>query len=294
MELSTHFMTGVAVGFLFFGRPEIAFIVGIGALLPDLDREYWFIPSRAYQDEQYHRALFHNVFIMALLYLASPFLALGAFVHVFQDSFTLVKDRGCEWLFPFTRIVKRGLYDSDGKPRPLDPKEKVYFYQEDPLGLLEYADPDLKEQKPVPWRRVYGMAQNGGLLDLGFFFGSIALLIIWFAIPGDAMLTWSYVSSNYAFVLAGVGSLAVLFLAGEMDRRDRSGPKSKYAKFPVFAVGLGLFAYWIYLFRGEILTNILALFSNTIPMVAGIIAIPTIALALIRLQTRKGKPPATV
>ena len=49
-------MFGLAVGFVFFGRPEIAFLIGLGALVPDLDREYWFIPSKLYADEQIHRA----------------------------------------------------------------------------------------------------------------------------------------------------------------------------------------------------------------------------------------------
>ena len=122
MNLSTHLIFAIAVGFVFFGHPEIAIVIGFGALLPDLDREYWFIPATTYRDEQYHRSLFHNVFVMALAYLFSPFLSLGMFLHVFQDSFTTIKDRGCEWLYPITRWVKRGRKDPDGKDEPLDPK----------------------------------------------------------------------------------------------------------------------------------------------------------------------------
>jgi membrane-bound metal-dependent hydrolase YbcI (DUF457 family) len=77
LNLPTHAVFGIAVGLVFFGRPEIALLIGLGALLPDLDREYWFIPAKIYHDEQYHRALFHNVFIMALAYLVSPFFSLG-------------------------------------------------------------------------------------------------------------------------------------------------------------------------------------------------------------------------
>jgi hypothetical protein len=69
LELPTHFFFGIAMGLVFFGHPEIAFLlIGLGALLPDLDREYWFIPSKEYRDEQYHRALLRNVFFMALVY----------------------------------------------------------------------------------------------------------------------------------------------------------------------------------------------------------------------------------
>jgi hypothetical protein len=69
---------------------------------------------------------------MALTFAVSPFLSLGVFLHVLQDSFTTVKDRGVEWFYPFTRLAKRGRYDPEGVPQPLDPSEKVYFYQEDP------------------------------------------------------------------------------------------------------------------------------------------------------------------
>src|SRR5438132_13792973 len=114
-------MFGLAVGFVFFGRPDIAFLISLGALIPDLDREYWFIPKKVYADEQIHRAGLHNVFMMAVIYVASPYLSLGVFLHVLQDSFTTVKDRGVEWFFPLTRFIKRGLYDGEGNPQPKDP-----------------------------------------------------------------------------------------------------------------------------------------------------------------------------
>src|SRR5438270_6873207 len=153
-------MFGLAVGFVFFGRPDIAFLISLGALIPDLDSEYWFFPSKLYADEQIHRAGLHNVFIISITYLVSPFLSLGVFLHVLQDSFTTVKDRGVEWFYPFTRLAKRGRYDAQGNEEPLDPTENVYFYQEDPPGLVRFADADLQEEqdKPIPWRRVYGFA----------------------------------------------------------------------------------------------------------------------------------------
>lgn len=80
-----------------------------------------------YADEQLHRAGLHNVFMMALTYLVSPFLSLGIFLHVLQDSFTTVKDRGVEWFFPVTRLVKRGRYDCCGNKQQLDSMKKVYF-----------------------------------------------------------------------------------------------------------------------------------------------------------------------
>ncbi|MFZ0966328.1 MAG: metal-dependent hydrolase [Candidatus Bathyarchaeia archaeon] len=144
LELTTHLAFGIAAGFLFFGRVDAALLVGLGALLPDLDREYWFVRKKVYQDEQPHRARFHNVFVIALGYLVSPFFSLGIFLHALQDSFTTSKDRGCEWFYPVSRLVKRGQYDADGKPQDPDPNERVYFYQEDPKGIIEHADPDLR------------------------------------------------------------------------------------------------------------------------------------------------------
>ena len=38
MDLHTHIAFGVAVGLVFFGHPEPALLVGLGAMLPDLDR----------------------------------------------------------------------------------------------------------------------------------------------------------------------------------------------------------------------------------------------------------------
>jgi hypothetical protein len=86
LDLPTHFFFGLAIGFVFFGHtPELALLVGLGALLPDLDREYWFIPEAQFSEEQRHRALFHNVFVIALTFMISPFLSLGVFLHILQD-----------------------------------------------------------------------------------------------------------------------------------------------------------------------------------------------------------------
>lgn len=42
MNLHTHVMSGILVGALFFGRPEIMLMIGVGSAIPDLDREYGF------------------------------------------------------------------------------------------------------------------------------------------------------------------------------------------------------------------------------------------------------------
>ena len=298
MDLHTHFAFGIAIGLMFFGHPDIAFIIGLGTLLPDLDREYWFIGRQAYRDEQYHRALFHNVFFMASTYLISPFLSLGVFLHILLDSFTTVKDRGCEWFYPISRWVKRGLYDADGHPETLDPKEDIYFFQEDPHGLVDYAEIDLQEEGPVPWRRVYGPAQNSHLMDRGFLYGSVVVVLIWLFAPDNAHypILLTYPLKN-CFVLA-VGFLAIVFLfvAGELDRKDAPVriPKFNFVKYPIFVAGVVLFVTWIVLYWTEIVANLYNILSYPITFLLGVALIPLVSLAVIKWQTRPSKTPAIV
>ena len=98
-------MFGVLVGALFFGKPEIILLVGIGSAIPDLDREYGFLSKESFRKRQVHRALCHNFLFLGLLYLINPFLALGAFLHTFLDALTTARDRGVEWLYPFSRLI---------------------------------------------------------------------------------------------------------------------------------------------------------------------------------------------
>lgn len=53
LDLPTHVVFGFAVGLVFFGRPEIALLVSLGTLIPDLDREYWFMKRKNYLNEQF-------------------------------------------------------------------------------------------------------------------------------------------------------------------------------------------------------------------------------------------------
>jgi hypothetical protein len=287
------------MGLVFFGHPEIAFLLmGLGAVLPDLDREYWFIPSKEYRDEQYHRALLHNVFFMAFVYLVSPFVSLGIFLHVFQDSFTTVKDRGCEWFYPVTRLVKRGRKDADGNDvKPLDPSEHVYFFQEDPKGLLENADPDLREpgDRPCPWRRTYGPALNGQLLDHGFLLGSIAVIVIWLLIPSTTHLTTLLTSftQNYVLYLVGYASIVMIFASGELDRRTRTQPLTvpglAFMKFALLVVGIVVGGYGIFLYRIALLTNLEAMAGNWVSAILGVLVVALASMALVKWQTRAGK-----
>ncbi len=302
MDLPTHFVSGLAIGFVFFGRPEIAFLIALGALLPDLDREYWFIPQKQYSEEQRHRALFHNVIALTLAYVLAPFLALGLFIHMVEDSFTTVKDRGIEWFYPFTRLAKRGRYDAYGNPQPLDPEEKVYFYQEDPQGLMKFAEADLRETgpDPVPWRRVYGFALNSNLLDRGFLFGSILVILIWLFVP-----TLSGTFPNLGAIQStpieawwhwavGLLAVAILFLAGELDRKDKAPRLGKFnaVKYPIFAAGLALLGLWVTFNWTVFRTDVQSVFTQPLALVAAIVLVPLLAVALVLWKAKT--PPAII
>ncbi len=297
LDLPTHFVFGFAVGLVFFGKPEFALLIGLGTLLPDLDREYWFVPKKIYADEQIHRAGLHNVFMMALTYLVNPFLSLGVFLHVLQDSFTTVKDRGVEWFYPVTRLVKRGLYDGAGNEQPKDPSEKVYFYQEDPKGLVNKADSDLREYgcEPIPWRRVYGFAQNSQILDRSFLVGSIAVILIWFFAPGNVLhlSTWTTTPMNYLVIAFGYIPILVLFVGGELERRGKLG-KFTFGKYPIFGLGIILLGVWGLLIRNNIATNLSDIFSNPVSILMAVIIIPLAIIGVIKWKTRKSDTPAVV
>ncbi|OLD14410.1 MAG: hypothetical protein AUI50_07165 [Crenarchaeota archaeon 13_1_40CM_2_52_14] len=227
-------------------------------------------------------------------YLVNPFFSLGVFLHMLQDSFTTAKDRGVEWFYPLTRLVKRGMYDQTMSQRKPDPSVKVYFYQEDVLGYVNAADPDLREgDQPMPWRRVYGFAQNGHLLDRGFLVGSLAVIAIWLAYPfgfAHAHQFSELIESNPVWAV-GYAAVAVLFAAGETQRRDKLPklPQLKPFQVPLFVIGIGLLVVWFVLFRFEILANLENILADPIPLLAGVVAIPIISFILVRYYTRGGR-----
>lgn len=294
MILPTHFFFGLAVGFLFLGQPGLALLVAVGSVLPDLDREYWFMKPTKYRDEQLHRALFHNFFAIAVIFLVSPFVSLGMFLHVFLDSLTTVKDRGSEWLFPVTRLVKRGRKDADDRNEELDPREHVYFYQEDSKGMLENVGPDFREvgDKPVPWRRTYGPALNGQLLDKGFLLGSIAIILVWELT--NSMHLYSvldFVVQNWSICLIGLGSVFFLFIAGELDRnkprRFKIPTKIRALKIPILAIAIILGIYSLLFFHVEILANLAA--NDWPSIIIGTITVTLVSIILVKWQIKRKK-----
>jgi len=114
MNLNSHILFGIAVGMFLFHNTETAILIGIGAALPDLDREYILTNKLSLAKHQLHRALFHNIFFGLLIYILNQYLGIGVFLHIMLDMLTSPADRGVEILFPLDRFIKDFHLDYDG------------------------------------------------------------------------------------------------------------------------------------------------------------------------------------
>ena len=255
MNFHTHVMIGVLVGALFFGKPEAMLLIGVGSTIPDLDREYGFFSKESFRRRQIHRALLHNFLFIAILYFINPYLGIGAFLHAFLDSLTTTRDRGVEWLYPFSRLVTRAVYDSDGNKLELDPKHRIYFLQNDLPGLTRRTTKDIKPgEKPLPNRRTYGPALSGKFLDRSLFFGStalIALIILVSALGFHKFVDLSFSEFSLSFTLPLlVGSVGIMlnFLVGELDRKRRLDFTKSYRTYKAtFYLTFGMMVFAIVL-----------------------------------------------
>ncbi len=232
MNLGTHIFFAGMITAIFTGDPYLALLAGIGSFIPDLDREYILVSPITFRDEQFHRALFHNLLFLSALFFINAYLALGAFLHSFIDSFTTEKDRGAEWLFPFTRLVKRGRYtlaalskDNACKLTLVDqnPQDRVSFINEDSPEMTKLSDPDLKQPKAVPWRRTYGPAANGQLFDKWLGLASFSLFALYalanpnFATQGKNLL----LSTQIIPALSLLTGIVLAFLGGTLKKNKK-------------------------------------------------------------------------
>src|ERR671925_421131 len=128
-------MFGMLLGAIFFGRADVMLFIALGSAIPDLDREYGFLSKDAFRYRQIHRAACHNVFFIGIVYLINPYVGIGVFLHTLLDALTTAKDRGVEWLYPVTRLVRKAMYDHTGKRLDLDPARGIYMLQNDPIEL---------------------------------------------------------------------------------------------------------------------------------------------------------------
>jgi hypothetical protein len=259
MNLPTHIMFGALIGALFFGRWDIILLVALGSVLPDMDREYGFFSKDYFRDHQLHRALCHNFVFIGIVFLISPFLALGAFCHTLLDGLNTAKDRGVEWLYPFSRLVKKARYDHGGKKIAFDIKTKVYMYQNDPVELTRKTAEDMKDYTLRPWRRIYGPFYSGGILDIGIFVGSTALILFLALLSVFGIRTFiDFYQPQFSFSFIGplsISALGVSLVLGvgeikrhiEAKRASRSPPMlyklSFFLSLSLIAFGVGLGAY---------------------------------------------------
>lgn len=243
MNLGSHIFFAGVITAVSTGNPYFALLAGIGSFIPDLDREYIFVSPNTFREEQFHRALFHNLFFFAGLFFINVWIALGAFLHSFLDSFTTEKDRGVEWLFPFSRLVKRGRFALSAKSKDgtcslelvdTKPPDRVYFINEDSPQATKLSDPDLKEYRAVPWRKTYGPAANGQLLDKWLALASFSLFALYALMNPDfsAAAKNLLVSTKIVppmILLTGI----VLFFLGGWLKKNKKGRK-EYRAFFIF------------------------------------------------------------
>jgi hypothetical protein len=249
LNLGTHiFFSGVVTAIL-TGNPYFTLLAGIGSFIPDLDREYLLVSPKAFREEQFHRALFHNLLFLSVLFFVNVWLALGAFLHSFIDSFTTEKDKGVEWLFPFSRLVKRGRYTLAAKSKDgacklelvdQKPPDRVCFINEDSPETTQLSDPDLKESKAVPWRRTYGPAANGQMFDRWLAIASFSMLILYAVLnPGFAMAGKNLILSTQIIPpMSLLTGIVLVFLGGwlKKNKRNRKGYLTLFAVGGVFTV----------------------------------------------------------
>jgi hypothetical protein len=252
-------MFGALIGALFFGRWDIILLVAIGSVLPDMDREYGFFSKDYFRDHQLHRALYHNFVFIGILFLINPYLAIGAFGHTLLDAINTAKDRGVEWLYPFSRLVRKARYDHEGKKIAFDIKTKVYMYQNDPVELTRKTAEDMKDFTLRPWRRIYGPFYSGGILDVGIFVGSTALILFLALLSVFGVRTFiDFYNPQFSFNFIGPLSFGVLGISlvlgvGEIKRHREAKKASRappilwklsfFLSLSLIAFGAGLGAY---------------------------------------------------
>jgi hypothetical protein len=296
MNLPTHITFGALIGALFFGRWDIVLLVAIGSVLPDMDREYGFFSKDYFRDHQLHRALYHNFVFIGILTLINPYLAIGAFCHTLLDGINTAKDRGVEWLYPFSRLVKKARYDHGGKRIAFDISTKVYMYQNDPVELTRKTAEDMKDFTLRPWRRIYGPFYSGGILDIGIFVGSTALILFLALLSVFGVRTFiDFYQPQFSFNFIAPLSISVLGISlvlgvGEIKRHieakkaSRAPPMlwklSYFLSLSLIAFGVGLGAY--------LNPNSFSSFVSNLPyLAAGILVIFLTAFIVLKIYSSK-------
>ncbi len=227
------------------------------------------------------------MFIVGIAFLLSPFLAVGVFLNMLQDSFTTANDKGCEWFYPISRWVKRGKFDANKNLMPLDPKERIYFLQEDPENA--------NSGPAIPWRRVYGPAQNSQILDRIFLVGSLTAAFIWIGFVAET--NWSFLVSDATKTephLVLFLAVAVLLIAGYLLRGKSRSTQTIVARYGIAILGIAIMILWGFYAQDEILVNVEALGPFWFPIVLGGLLIVLFGWAMVEWHARKYKPAVVV
>jgi len=298
MNFPTHVMLGLAVGAVFFHKPEMILLLGLGSAIPDLDREYGFMSKESFKNRQPHRALCHNLLFLGMVYLVNPLLGLGAFLHTFLDALTTARDRGVEWLYPFTRLVKKAVYNYDGKRMELDPKEKIYLLQDELPVLTEKSTKDIKPgEETLPWRRTYGPALSGRLFDQGIFIGSVALFLLLLLFSGLGFQQFIELTIHplnlpfdIPFVLGAAGVL-MNFIVGEIDRkklRKNFKPDREYKA--LFYISAGMMVVSVIL-GGIMNPQIVISTASELPYIgAGVGLVALVSIVFLKIKSSRPLP----
>ena len=188
------------------------------------------------------------------------------------------------------------MYDHQGKRiTELDPKTKIFMYQNDPVELTRKSAEDLKDFVPRPWRRSYGPALSGGILDMGIFVASTALLLLMVALSKLGIRNFIdftnpiVPSSSVPLVIGSLGVLLVL-LVGEIMRhreakRTSRDPPMLYKL--AYLLSLSLIAFGIIL--GAYLNpGAIAVFDSSLPyLLVGILVVFSVAVVVLKIYARK-------
>jgi len=245
VNLNTHVVFALGMGVLFFHSPAAWILVGIGAALPDLDRE--FTSGLNITKHQLHRALTHNVFFGLGLLFFNLYLGVGIFLHIGLDLLTSPTDRGVELFFPLGRLIREFEYSYKGKVGVGG--EKFLWFLEDPVDMLAgTVGVDLWEYTPTPWRRVYGPFKNSRFVDWFIFYSSLAFLIAFGQFSmGEAMWVKVFMNALVEFWPMIVG-VVLFYTVGEVWRRKFHG-RVKGEKRP-YVLALMLFGLSLVVYRG--------------------------------------------
>jgi hypothetical protein len=197
-----------------------------------------------------------------------------------------------EWLYPFSRLVKSAVYDANGKRLPLDPKQKIYFQQNEVYGLTTKTTKDIKPGEQLPWRRTYGPALSGRLLDQGILVGSVALtllLLLFSALGWHQFIDLHFQSLSISFTLpllvGAAGGLAI-FVGGEVDRKKQAHDDRLDRSYKaVFFLGAGAMVVSVVL--GAVMNPQVAISTlDEIPYIAtGAALVGGVAIAVLKIRS---------